>query len=63
MCTVHKDTGKIELTELEASEGLVHSWCPIKEALEKMVGVKPTTELGEIIQKRDIFLVEAYIKS
>jgi len=27
-----------------------------------MKGVKPTTELGEFIQKRDIFLLEAYMK-
>jgi hypothetical protein len=62
VCTVYKDTGKVELTELEASEGLVHSWCPIEEALEKMKRVKPTTELGEFIQKRDIFLLEAYMR-
>jgi hypothetical protein len=27
-----------------------------------MKGVKPTTELGEFIQKRDIFLLEAYMR-
>jgi hypothetical protein len=63
VCTVFKDTGKVELTELEAEEGLVHFWCSIEEALEKMEGVKPTTELGEFIQKRDIFLLGAYIWS
>jgi hypothetical protein len=63
VCTVFKDTGKVELTELEAEEDLVHSWCSIEEALEKMEGVKPTTELGEFIKKRDIFLLGAYIWS
>jgi hypothetical protein len=62
VCTVLKDTGKVELTELEASEGLVHFWCSIEEALEKMEGVKPTTELGEFIQKRDVFLLETFMK-
>jgi hypothetical protein len=63
VCTVYNDTGKVELTELEAEEGLVHSWCSIDEALEKMRGVELTTELGEFIQKRDVFLLGAYIWS
>jgi hypothetical protein len=62
VCTVYKDTGKVELTELEAEEGLVHSWCSIEEALEKMRGVEPTTELGEFIQKRDVFLLQTFMK-
>lgn len=61
VCNVFKDTSKVELTELEASEGLVHFWCSIEEALKKMKEVEPTTELGEIIQKKDIFLLEAYM--
>lgn len=39
-----------------------HFWCPIEEALEKMKEVKPSSELGEFIQKRDVFLLEAYLK-
>jgi len=38
-------------------------WCPVEEALEKMKGVQPTTELGKFIQERDVFLLEAYLKS
>jgi 8-oxo-dGTP diphosphatase len=59
ICTVRKDTGKVELTDLEASEGLVHLWCPVAEALQKMKAVEPTSELGDFIKKRDMFLVEA----
>jgi len=63
VCTVHKDTGKVELAELEASEGLVHLWYPVAEALQKMKAIEPTTELGEFIKKRDIFLLEAYLQT
>ncbi|GAB7331398.1 hypothetical protein MBLNU13_g02821t2 [Cladosporium sp. NU13] len=45
ICTVRKDTGKVELTDLEASED-----------------AEPSSELGEFIEKRDIFLVEAYLQ-
>ena len=63
ICNVVQDTGKVELTELEASEGLVHFWCPTDEALENMRSVEPTTELGELIKKRDILLVETYLQT
>jgi 8-oxo-dGTP diphosphatase len=63
ICTVRKDTGKVELTDLEASEGLVHLWCPVAEALQKMKAVEPTSELGDFIKKRDMFLVEAYLQT
>jgi len=63
ICTVRKDTGKVELTDLEASEGLVDLWCPVAEALRKMKAVEPTSELGEFIKKRDIFLVETYLQT
>lgn len=63
VCNVQKDTGKVELTELEVAEGLVHFWSPIAEALEKMKIVEPKTELGEFIKKRDVFLLEAYLKT
>jgi len=63
VCTVGKDTGKVELTELEASEGLAHLWCSVLGALQKMNAVKPTTELGDFIKKRDIFLLEAYLQT
>ena len=54
ICTVRKDTGKVELTDLEASEGLVHLWCPVAEALQKMNAVEPTSELGEFIEARHL---------
>jgi len=50
----------VELTELEASEGLVHLWCPVAEALQMMREVEPTSELGEFVKERDGFIVEAY---
>lgn len=61
ICTVREDTEKVELTELEASEGLAHLWCPVAEALQKMNAVEPTSDLGKFIKKRDIFLLEAYL--
>ena len=63
ICTVRKDTGRVELTDLEASEGLVHLWCPVAEALQKMRAAEPSSELGEFIKKRDMFLVEAYLQT
>ena len=62
ICAVRKDTAKVELTELEASEGLAHLWCSVAEALHKMKTAEPTSELGEFIKKRDIFLIEAYLQ-
>lgn len=62
VCAVERDTGKVELTELEAGEGLVHFWCAVEEAVGVMKGVEPTSELGGMIQRRDVFLVEAYLK-
>jgi hypothetical protein len=63
VCTVGKDTGKVELPELEADEGLEQLWCPITEALQKMNAVKPTTELDDFAKKRDIFLLERYLRT
>ena len=63
ICNVRKDTGKVDLTDLEASEGLVHLWCPVAEALQKMKAAEPTGELGEFIKKRDICLVETYLQT
>lgn len=63
ICVVRKDTGKVRLTDVEASEGLVHLWCPITEALQMMKDVEPSNELGKFIKKRDIFLVEAYLQT
>jgi 8-oxo-dGTP diphosphatase len=62
VCTVRNDTGRVELTDLEASEGLAHLWCSIAEALQKMKDVEPSTELGEFIKKRDVFLLETYLQ-
>lgn len=61
ICAVRKDTAKVELTELEASEGLVHLWCPVAEALQKMREVEPTSELGGFVKERDGFIVETYL--
>lgn len=63
VCTVRKDTGKLGLTELERSEGLSHAWCSVEEALHKIRTIDPTSELGEFIKKRDVFLLEAYLES
>jgi 8-oxo-dGTP diphosphatase len=63
VCIVRNDTGKVELTDLEASEGLAHHWCPIAEALQKMKTIEPTSELGEFIKKRDVFLLETYLQT
>ncbi|KAL7930847.1 NUDIX hydrolase domain-like protein [Trichoderma chlorosporum] len=50
-------TGSPSLTEEERVEGLRHQWMPINEALEAMVSVKPTSELGHYIQERDAYLL------
>jgi 8-oxo-dGTP diphosphatase len=63
VCTVRADTGKVELTALETSEGLAHFWCSFAEALQKMKTIEPTTELGEFIKKRDVFLLETYLQT
>lgn len=60
ICPVIKDTGKVELTELEASEGLTHMWCEVDEALQKTRNAKPTTFLGQYIRKRDEHILECY---
>lgn len=62
-CAVWEDTGELDLTEAEKEDGLTPHWFGLKEALEKMKEIQPTTELGKDIQKRDSFLLEEYIKT
>ncbi|KAK6330806.1 hypothetical protein TWF718_003005 [Orbilia javanica] len=59
--SVTDDSGRPELTEDEVLDGLVHEWAPVHEALHKMKGIKPTSELGLYIQKRDTFLLETFL--
>lgn len=62
VCDVQKDTEKVELTELEASEGLAHSWCPLAEALQKMKTIEPTTELGEFMESGMCFCLRLTLR-
>ncbi|KUJ24632.1 uncharacterized protein LY89DRAFT_26119 [Mollisia scopiformis] len=55
-----EDTGRPELTELEASEGLSHRWVSVNEAMEVMQDSVPTSELGKFIKERDLFFVEKF---
>ncbi|KAL7944574.1 NUDIX hydrolase domain-like protein [Trichoderma barbatum] len=50
-------TGSPSLTEEERADGLSHQWMPINKALEAIVLVKPTSELGRYIHKRDVYLL------
>jgi 8-oxo-dGTP diphosphatase len=55
-----EDTGRPELTDLEASESLSHRWISIEGAIELMRDVEPTLELGQFIKGRDLFFVEKF---
>ncbi|KAL7797736.1 NUDIX hydrolase domain-like protein [Trichoderma afarasin] len=57
LADVLEATGSPSLTEEERVDGLSHQWMPINEALEAMVSVKPTSELGRYIQERDVYLL------
>ncbi|KAI1152882.1 NUDIX hydrolase domain-like protein [Nemania diffusa] len=50
-------TGQPALTEEELADGLTHEWVPVRQALDKMSGVKPTSELGRFIKERDVYLL------
>lgn len=52
------DSGKPELTEEELVDGFSHSWMPFNKALEAIKAAEPTSELGQYIRKRDIYLLE-----
>jgi hypothetical protein len=59
---VLEDTGNVELTEEEAEEGLKHEWCDVGEAVGKLRGAQPTSEMGRFIQERDVFFLEQIAK-
>ncbi|EFQ30438.1 NUDIX domain-containing protein [Colletotrichum graminicola M1.001] len=50
-------TGKPTLTEEEVADGLSHEWVPVDKALDLMTAEQPTSELGNFIKERDIFLL------
>ncbi|KAK2732444.1 hypothetical protein FQN55_004103 [Onygenales sp. PD_40] len=56
------DTGKPTLTEEEISDGFTHSWMAVEKALEVMAAVEPTSELGQFIKHRDIYLLNEAMK-
>jgi hypothetical protein len=58
---VVEDTGRVELTE-GVEEGLKHEWCDVGEAMSKLRGAEPTSELGRFIQERDVFFLEQIAK-
>ncbi|KAK6502689.1 hypothetical protein TWF506_003266 [Arthrobotrys conoides] len=58
---VTDDSGRPELTEDEVLDGLEHEWAPVQDALQKLKGIKPTSELGIYIQERDTFLLETFL--
>jgi ADP-ribose pyrophosphatase YjhB (NUDIX family) len=58
--SLKEDTGKTQLTEEEAAEGLKHDWVAVQDAMEKMRNIQPTSELGEYIKKRDLFFMESF---
>jgi hypothetical protein len=51
------EVGKPNLTEDELADGLSHEWVPVGKALQIMLSVEPTSELGRYIKERDMFLL------
>ncbi|KAI1365783.1 NUDIX hydrolase domain-like protein [Xylaria arbuscula] len=49
--------GRPALTEEEVADGLTHEWVSVYQALEKMNGAQPTSELGRFIRERDVYLL------
>ncbi|KAI1290976.1 NUDIX hydrolase domain-like protein [Xylaria venustula] len=49
--------GQPELTEEELADGLIHEWVPVRQALDKMSGVEPTSVLGQFIKERDVYIL------
>lgn len=58
--TMVEDTGKPELTEVEASEGLKHQWLSLSDAIKNMQASEPTSELGRFIRERDLYFLEQF---
>lgn len=56
------DSGSPSLTEDEVSDGLGHLWVSVEEAMDRMVGVEPTSELGRYIKERDVYLLGEALK-
>lgn len=58
-----EDTGRPELTDVESSEGLSHSWVPVDRAISTIRNVQPTSELGNFIQERDLFFIKTFVSA
>jgi 8-oxo-dGTP diphosphatase len=52
------DSRKPTLTEDEISDKLSHSWMPVEEAKRAMSAAEPTSELGQFIKERDMYLLD-----
>ncbi|KAK3294257.1 NUDIX domain-containing protein [Chaetomium fimeti] len=57
------EAGKPNLTEEELADGLSHEWVPVENALQIMLSVEPTSELGLYIKERDMFLLAEALRS
>lgn len=55
-----KDTGIVALTEDEVADGLQPEWLSLSAALEKVAACQPTSELGQFIKERDLFLMRTF---
>lgn len=53
-----EDTGTVHLTEQESNENLQHEWVWIDDAIEKLRGCQPKSELGKFIKEQDLYLVQ-----
>ncbi|PKS11917.1 hypothetical protein jhhlp_001212 [Lomentospora prolificans] len=50
-------TGKPALTQEEIEDGFSHEWISVEEVLRLMNTAEPTSELGQCIMERDLFLL------
>ena len=55
-----EDTENVALTEEEVAEGLQHEWLSLSAAIEKVAACQPTSELGQFIKERDLFLMRTF---
>lgn len=55
-----EDTGIVALTEDEVADGLQHEWLSLSAAIEKVAACQPTSELGQFIKERDLFLMKTF---
>lgn len=62
LADVVDDTGKPCLTEEELSDGFVHQWMTVKQALEAMSAAEPTTEFGCYVKERDSYVLAEAMK-